>query len=97
MKANVVSTVGLWAIVILLFLNLFVALFEPKPASAQKDISSIGRYQIASWALSTGGTTHYTGYYVLDTTTGKMIDKKTELHKQGEFDTTQKNEPEKSW
>lgn len=97
MKATSAATAGLWAIVILLLLNLLVPLFEPGTASAQKDANTVGRYQIASWALSTGGTTHYTGYYVLDTATGKMIDKRTELHKQGEFDTTQKNEPEKSW
>ncbi len=97
MKANLLSTVGLWAIVILLVLNLFVALFEPKTASAQKDTSPIGRYQIASWALSTGGTSHYTGFYVLDTATGKLVDKSSEVHKQGEFDTPPKNEPAKSW
>ena len=87
MKKNLLATIGLWAIAVLFLLNLFVTLFEPKTASAQKDISPIGRYQISSWALSTGGTTHYTGYYVLDTTTGKMIDKYKEVHKQGEYDT----------
>ena len=88
MKKNLLAIIGLWAIVILLLLNLFGALFEPKTASAQKDssLSLIGRYQISSWALSTGGTSHYTGYYVIDTTTGKLLNKSSEVHKQGEID-----------
>lgn len=86
MKTNVLSTIGLWAIIILLFLNLFVTLFEPKTASAERDTNPSGRYQISSWALSTGGTSHYTGYYVIDTATGKIFDKRSEVHKQGEYD-----------
>ena len=82
MKANLLSTVGLWAIVILLFLNLLATLFEPKTVSAQKDTNSIGRYQITSWAAYTGGSTHHAGYYVLDTVTGKIFDKYYELHNQ---------------
>jgi len=36
MKATVVETFGLWATAVLLFLNLFISLFEPKTASGQK-------------------------------------------------------------
>ncbi|MBN2107560.1 MAG: hypothetical protein JW832_09035 [Deltaproteobacteria bacterium] len=89
MKSTVVTTFGLWAIAVLLFFNLFVFLLEANTASAQKGASAIGRYQVSSWALSTGGTSHYTGYYVIDTTTGRITDKATEVHKQGEFDVPQ--------
>jgi hypothetical protein len=88
MKKNLLSTIALWAIVILFLVNLLVTVLDPKTASAQKDssLSLIGRYQISSWALSTGGTSHYTGYYVIDTTTGKLLNKASEVHKQGEID-----------
>ena len=86
MKKYLLPIIGLWVIVVLLLLNLFVFVFEPESASAQKDTSPTGRYQISSGAISTGGTTHYTGNYVLDTATGKIFNKSNDIHKQGEFD-----------
>ncbi len=85
MQKNLLTTVGLWFFGILFLLNLAVTVFEPHTASAQKDISTAGRYQITAWALPTGGMSHYTGYYVLDTATGKIVDRFTELHKQDAY------------
>jgi hypothetical protein len=34
-----------------------------------------GRYQISSWAAHSGGTAMFHGYYVLDTFSGKIVDK----------------------
>lgn len=89
MQKKLLATVALWTIGILFLLNLIVSVLDPQTASAQKDTSPVGRYQITSWALSTGGMPHYTGYYVLDTATGKIIDKFTELHKQDTYEVPQ--------
>lgn len=40
----------------------------------------IGRYQIAAWAAQAGARTHHNGYYVIDTTTGKVVDSGAEIH-----------------
>jgi hypothetical protein len=41
----------------------------------------IGRYQIISWAAQTGNAGfHHSGYYILDTVTGEVVDQKLEMH-----------------
>jgi hypothetical protein len=40
---------------------------------AGKGDSEVGRYQIAAWG-ATKGDSYRTGYYVLDTRTGKVMD-----------------------
>lgn len=40
----------------------------------------IGRYQISSWASYSGARVHHAGYYVLDTTTGEVVDSHHEIH-----------------
>jgi len=89
MQKKLLATVGLWILGILFLLNLAVTVLEPQTAYAKKDTDPVGRYQITSWALSTGGMSHYTGYYVLDTATGKIIDKFSELHKQDAYEAPQ--------
>lgn len=40
----------------------------------------IGRYQISSWASYSGERVHHSGYYILDTMTGKVVDRGHEIH-----------------
>jgi len=40
----------------------------------------IGRYQISSWAAYSGGMVHHSGYYTIDTVTGKVVDRGHEIH-----------------
>jgi hypothetical protein len=82
MKKDTLTLIGLWAVAALLFFNLFATLDEPKAALAQKDTPVLGRYQVSAWGSYTGGTTCHFGYYVVDTVTGKIIDKVLEEHKQ---------------
>ncbi len=83
MKTNLLKALGLWTIALLLFLNLLMTVFEPGTVFAQKDTEQTGRYQISSWAASAGGQVHHHGYYILDTVTGKLVDKRLEEYKQG--------------
>jgi hypothetical protein len=77
MKKNLLTTCGLCAVAILLFLNLLTAFFQPGNVFAQKE-DTIGRYQISAWASPSKGSIQFAGYYVLDTATGKMVDKHSE-------------------
>jgi len=84
MKADRVTKAVLWIIAMLLFLNLAHSLLTSKPALAVGGSEDIGRYQISAWAAQAGAYTHHSGYYVIDTTTGKIVDSKAEVHRQGE-------------
>lgn len=68
-------------IAILLAANLFSGLFGSKNATATS--GEAGRYQISAWAAQSGSYTHHSGYYVLDTVTGKVIASKSETHTSG--------------
>jgi hypothetical protein len=83
MKTGLLTVLGVWAVALLLFLNLLMTVVEPIKAFAQKDTGQTGRYQISSWAASAGGQVHHHGYYILDTVTGKLFDKSLEAYKQG--------------
>lgn len=67
----------------MLFLNLAQAMFSSKPVIAQSQ-EAVGRYQITSWAAFGGGFTHHNGYYIVDTVTGKVVDKGAEVHDKGQ-------------
>jgi hypothetical protein len=67
-------------IAVLLFLNFAQNLFGSKPAWAVAENSTPGRYQISSWAAHGGGFLIHEGYYVLDTATGKIISRHSEIH-----------------
>jgi hypothetical protein len=77
MKKNLFTACGLWAIAILLFMNFLTAFFQPGNVFAQKE-DAIGRYQISAWASPSKGSIQFSGYYVIDTTTGKMVAKHSE-------------------
>ena len=74
------TKVALSAIAVLLFLNLMSVLFATRPATAQQQGSPTGRYQISAWASSIGTYGHHSGYYVVDTTTGKVVAKEEDVH-----------------
>ncbi|MHC4686648.1 MAG: hypothetical protein ACYTEW_20415 [Planctomycetota bacterium] len=84
MKVDRFAKVLLCIITVLLFLNLAHRFLASKPALAARGNKDIGRYQISAWAAQAGATVHHSGYYVLDTTTGKVVDSKMEVHKRGE-------------
>ncbi|APG27177.1 hypothetical protein A7E78_04610 [Syntrophotalea acetylenivorans] len=49
-------------------------------ASAQGKQEQVGRYQISAWASYAGAKVHHSGYYILDTVTGKVVDSGHEIH-----------------
>jgi hypothetical protein len=55
-------------------------LFSSSSAVAQNGENQIGRYQISSYATYSGARVHFSGYYIVDTTTGKITDQKHETH-----------------
>lgn len=77
MQKNFMTACALWAIAVLLFLNLASAFFKPSDAGAQHE-GAIGRYEISAWALPSRGAIHLAGYYVVDTATGKVVARETE-------------------
>jgi hypothetical protein len=60
------------------------SLFSPKPVLAVRGSEDIGRYQISAWAAQAGASVHHSGYYVLDTAAGKVVDSKVEVHTRGQ-------------
>jgi hypothetical protein len=80
MKLDLWPKVVLWVIAVMLVLNLAHRLFIARPALAVNDGGGIGRYQISSWAAQSAGNVYHTGYYVLDTLTGKVVDKAADEH-----------------
>ena len=51
----------------------------PRVGSAQPG-AEVGRYQISSWASYSGERVHHSGYYIIDTTTGKVVERGHEIH-----------------
>jgi len=80
MKMDTLTKALLTVIAVLLLLNLFAGILPGGNAVAQKGAEDIGRYQITSWAAQAGAFTHHNGYYIIDTTTGKVVDRKSEVH-----------------
>ncbi len=84
MKGDSFTKVMLSIIAVLLFLNLVSGLLTARQATADEPASPVGRYQITGWASSIGTYGHHNGYYVLDTTTGKVIETHEDIHKLSE-------------
>ena len=80
MKTDLFTKVMLSLIAALLFLNLFSGALFSRPATAEQTGNNIRRYEISAWASSIGTYGHHSGYYVLDTTTGKVVDKHEDVH-----------------
>ncbi len=83
MKVDPLTKVILSIIAGLLFLNLARDFLASKPALAVRGGEEIGRYQISAWAAQAGAMVHHSGYYVLDTTTGKVVTREAEVHTRG--------------
>ena len=49
-------------------------------AEAEPEAGQVGRYQIAAWGAHSGARVHASGYFVLDTVTGKVVDKGHDIH-----------------
>jgi len=80
MKADGMTKLLLGIIAVLLALNLVGSLFSLKPASAQGEERGRLRYMIAAWGVQAQNADPRSGYYVLDTVTGKVVAKKMEVH-----------------
>ncbi len=83
MKIDLVTKIALLVIAVMLVLNFAHRALIVKPAQAIGTAEVVGRYQITSWAATTG-VVHHNGYYILDTVTGKVVDKQMEVHTRGE-------------
>jgi hypothetical protein len=80
MKTDQFTKVMLCIIAVLLLLNLFSGLFPLRPAIAEQT-GPVNRYQISAWAATAGlYGIHHSGYYVVDTMTGKVVNEKEETH-----------------
>ena len=79
MKTDLYTKVVLSAIAVLLFMNLISGLLSSRPATAEQ-ANTVNRYQISAWASSIGTYGHHSGYYVVNTATGKVVDKQEEAH-----------------
>lgn len=69
------------AVGVVLGIILAVAALALRPISVHATSGgAVGRYQISAWASYSGARVHHSGYYVLDTVTGKVVDKGHEIH-----------------
>ena len=78
MKTDRITKVLLGIVSILLLLNLLNSVVSSTPALAVSGGEEKGRYQISAWAAESEGTLVHSGYYVLDTATGKVVASKAE-------------------
>ena len=79
MKNDIFKKLMLSVIALLLLLNFFQGGILAQTAEADKN-GEAGRYQISAWASPAGARSHHSGYYIVDTVTGKVVDKKSEVH-----------------
>ena len=80
MKTDRFNKVMLCVIAGLLFLNLLSGLFSLRSATAAPN-GTVNRFQISAWAATAGlYGIHHSGYYVVDTMTGKVVSEKEDIH-----------------
>ena len=79
MKIDRITKVLLGIVSILLLLNLLNSVLSSKPALAISGDEEKGRYQISAWAAQSEGSLVHSGYYVLDTASGKIVGSKAEV------------------
>jgi hypothetical protein len=80
MKVDVFTKAMLVLIAVLLFFDLLSGFPVSKAAIAGQS-SGVGRYQISAWSVSVGPIGgHHSGYYVLDTETGKVVASHEDIH-----------------
>jgi len=81
MKADLYTKVILSLIGAVLCAMALNGLFVPK--TVQADPPPTGRYEISAWATPVGPLGHHSGYYVLDTSTGKVVESHEDVHPAG--------------
>lgn len=75
MKSNRTMKLLLGLIAALLLLNLLTSLLSSEPAIARPEDEGRGRYQISAWAaVQEAAGEVKSGYYVLDTATGMVVE-----------------------
>jgi hypothetical protein len=79
MKTDRITKVLLGIVSILLLLNLMNSFLSSKPALAIPGGEEKGRYQISAWAVQAEAAKVHSGYYILDTATGKVVASKAEV------------------
>jgi len=80
MEVDRFTKVLLVCLSLLVLLDLAGHFFPIHSASAEPEQNGIGRYQVSAWAAYAGERVHHSGYYVLDTVTGKIVDKGHSTH-----------------
>jgi uncharacterized protein YpmB len=83
MQPDRLTKILLVIIAVLLAMNLVNSFFSSKPVLAGPESENKGRYQISAWAVQPQNAEPQSGYYVLDTATGEVVAKKTEVHPPG--------------
>jgi hypothetical protein len=81
MKVDRMTKVLLGFIVALLIITLVNSLFSSRPALATPGDEQKIRYMIAAWAVQPQNADPRSGYYVLDTATGRVVASKMEIHR----------------
>jgi predicted Zn-dependent peptidase len=80
MKDNLYKKLFFGLLALLLLLNFMQGAFSTSTATAEGRSEEIGRYQISAWSTIAGQYGHHSGYYIIDTTTGKVVGSKSEVH-----------------
>ena len=80
MKKDLLHKLLLSIVALMLLLNLTHGIFSSGTAEAVNENDEKGRYQISAWSSQSGPRAHHSGYYIIDTSTGKVIDSKSEVH-----------------
>ncbi len=80
MRTDGVMTIFMVFAVMLMLLYFLAGVFDSGTAQAVPQTATAGRYQISSWATGIGTYGYHTGYYVVDTTTGKVVDSRDDAH-----------------
>ena len=80
MKTDNYNKFFLFIIAVLLLMNFLQGAFSTNNAIAENNNEKAGRYQISAWAAQISTGYDHSGYYVLDTVTGKVVASKSEVH-----------------
>jgi len=59
---------------------LTLVIMNLQPGRVLAGSPEVGRYQISAWASYSGERVHHSGYYIVDTVTGKVVDRGHEIH-----------------
>ncbi len=80
MTTDIFNKLFLIIITLLLLMNFLQGIVSTNNAIAENGNEKAGRYQISAWAAQIATGYHHSGYYVLDTATGKVVESKSEVH-----------------